>query len=95
MATLRCWFSGRMPAFQAGDKSSILLRRTKNLRSKVFCGCKKANCFAFVENRIGVAETFVLRLRRTVSVADSLTLSHYATINLWKKLKNERPGGYV
>lgn len=25
---MRCWFSGRMPAFQAGDKSSILLRRT-------------------------------------------------------------------
>ena len=27
---MRCWFSGRIPAFQAGDKSSILLRRTEN-----------------------------------------------------------------
>ena len=36
---MRCWFSGRMPAFQAGDKSSILLRRTKNKRSE-FCGRK-------------------------------------------------------
>ena len=26
---MRCWFSGRIPAFQAGDKSSILLRRTE------------------------------------------------------------------
>lgn len=26
---MRCWFSGRIPAFQAGDKGSIPLRRTK------------------------------------------------------------------
>lgn len=31
----RCWFSGRMPAFQAGDKSSILLRRTKMKKLQV------------------------------------------------------------
>ena len=35
---MRCWFSGRMPAFQAGDKSSILLRRTEiqNLKALRF-----------------------------------------------------------
>lgn len=30
---MRCWFSGRMPAFQAGDKSSILLRRTHTYKN--------------------------------------------------------------
>lgn len=28
---MRCWFSGRMSAFQAEDKGSIPLRRTKLL----------------------------------------------------------------
>ncbi len=29
LETLRDWFSGRIPAFQAGDKGSIPLSRTK------------------------------------------------------------------
>ena len=33
---MRCWFSGRMPAFQAGDKSSILLRRTNMQKIKKY-----------------------------------------------------------
>ncbi len=34
---LRCWFSGRIPAFQAGDKGSIPLRRTnKNKNLLIF-----------------------------------------------------------
>ena len=35
---MRCWFSGRIPAFQAGDKGSIPLRRTKIMRKiwKIF-----------------------------------------------------------
>ena len=62
---MRCWFSGRMPAFQAGDKSSILLRRTEYEKQNLkFCFLysvrRKAtvpkHCCVRIERKTGTQE---------------------------------------
>ncbi len=51
---MRCWFSGRMPAFQAGDKSSILLRRTKNKKLCYNKYMQKIKKYIFILACIGI-----------------------------------------
>ena len=60
---MRCWFSGRIPAFQAGDKSSILLRRTENRvlkNTKYKARLRRALCFSLTTFMLYFYSIFLL-----------------------------------